>query len=79
MLNLDMTDLLINSEHTNKYTAALTWMIMFWISAYFIHNMFQNIMAMAKVGGPVAYDVIYSKVVAKKPPKNPYLHKIETA
>lgn len=29
MLNIDMTDLLINSEHTNKYTAALTWMIMF--------------------------------------------------
>lgn len=53
-----MTYLLINSEHTDKYTAALTWMIMFRISAYFIHNMFQNIMAMAKVGGPVAYDVI---------------------
>lgn len=61
-----MTYLLINSEHTDKYTAALTWMIMFRISAYFIHNMFQIIMAMAKVGGPVAYDVIYSKVVAKK-------------
>lgn len=75
-----MTYLLINSEHTDKYTAALTWMIMFRISAYFIHNMFQNIMAMAKVGGPVAYDVIYSKVVAKKKnPENPYLHKIETA
>lgn len=29
MLNIDMTDLLINSEHNNKYTAALTWMIMF--------------------------------------------------
>lgn len=74
-----MTYLLINSEHTDKYTAALTWMIMFRISAYFIHNMFQNIMAMAKVGGPVAHDVIYSKVVAKKNPENPYLHKIETA
>lgn len=67
------------SEHTDKYTAALTWMVMFRISSYFIHNMFQNIMVMAKVGGPVAYDVIYSKVVAKKTPKNPYLHKTETA
>lgn len=66
-----MTYLIINSEHTDKYTAALTWMIMFRISAYFIHNMFQNIMAMAKVGGPVAYDVIYSKVVAKKAPQKP--------
>lgn len=26
---------------------------------------------MAKVGGPVAYDVIYSKVVAKKAPQKP--------
>lgn len=66
-----MTYLLINSEHTDKYTAALTWMIMFRISAYFIHNMFQIIMAMAKVGGPVAHDVIYSKVVAKKNPRKP--------
>lgn len=67
-----MTYLLINSEHTDKYTAALTWMIMFRISAYFIHNMFQNIMAMAKVGGPVAYDVIYSgKGVEKKPTPRP--------
>lgn len=30
--------------------------------------MFQNIMAMAKVGGQVAYDVIYSKGVAKNSP-----------
>lgn len=66
-----MTYLLINSEHTDKYTAALTWMVMFRISSYFIHNMFQNIMAMAKVGGPVAHDVIYSKVVAKKAPQKP--------
>lgn len=64
-----MTYLLINSEHTDKYTAALTWMVMFRISSYFIHNMFQNIMAMAKVGGPVAHDVIYSKVVTKKTQK----------
>lgn len=63
-----MTDLSINSEHTNKYTAALTWMIIFWNSVYFIHNMFQNIMAKDKVGGQVAYDVIYSKGVAKTHP-----------
>lgn len=64
-----MTDLSINSEHTNKYTAALTWII-FWNSVYFIHNMFQNIMAKDKVGGQVAYDVhvIYSKGVAKTHP-----------
>lgn len=71
-----MTDLSINSEHTNKYTAALTWMIIFWSSVYFIRNMFQNIMAKDKVGGQVAYDVIYSKGVAKT-----HLHpnKTETA
>lgn len=73
-----MTDLSINSEHTNKYTAALTWMIIFWNSVYFIHNMFQNIMAKDKVGGQVAYDVhvIYSKGVAKT---HPYPNKTETA
>lgn len=71
-----MTDLSINSEHTNKYTAALTWMIIFWNSVYFIHNMFQNIMAKDKVGGQVAYDVIYSKGVAKT---QPHPNKTETA
>lgn len=73
-----MTDLSINSEHTNKYTAALTWMIIFWNSVYFIHNMFQIIMAKDKVGGQVAYDVhvIYSKGVAKT---HPHPNKTETA
>lgn len=71
-----MTDLSINSEHTDIYTVPLTWMIIFWNSIYFIHNMFQNIMAMAKVGGQVAYDVIYSKGVAKN---SPHPNKTETA
>lgn len=71
-----MTDLSINSEHTNKYTAALTWIIIFWNSVYFIHNMFHNIMAKDKVGGQVAYDVIYSRGVAKT---HPHPNKTETA
>lgn len=40
--------------------------------------MFQNIMAMAKMGGQVAYDIIYSgKGVGEK--KHPHVHKTETA
>lgn len=41
--------------------------------------MFQNIMAMAKMGGQVAYDVIYSGKGVGEKKNHPHVHKTEIA